>query len=242
MENNEILRVENLTIKTKTFELLHDSSFSTNKSQIVLIQGANGSGKTSILKAIMGFHERKVSIDSCKVFYKGELINHNNINEFRKKIAYVEQEDFFTARTPYEYVKQSLLLSRNPNEKIIRSKLKETVASDEEKIVNLFKHFHKESIMFKRFSTPLSGGELRITSLMAAFIRDSDLYILDEPINKLDYKTAAIVGNYISDLSARGASVLVITHCRMFMKSDKAYEIYENTLKKLEKVPLPCRQ
>ena len=79
-----------------------------------------------------------------------------------------------------------------------------------------------------------SGGEKRMVSILRAFSRyNSDLYILDEPINNLDAKHARILNNYIKELKEQGKAILIITHCRMFQNVDRSYAIMKKGIYEL---------
>jgi ABC-type multidrug transport system ATPase subunit len=216
-----ILSVKNLKIgyfhyskfSKKLVGLIDESDFDINENEVVLIQGANGSGKTSILKAITFQHNRNMSITE-DVYFRNELINAQNIDEkMYPFISFTPQKPKFYAYSGMDYVKQKC------DNYYYRKEI------TDESIKNMFQYFGKSGIEKRRISS-LSGGELRILSLVSAFIREkADLFILDEPLNDLDYETAKKVSEYITKIKLMGKSILLISHCRMHLNADRAYII-----------------
>ena len=58
----------------------------------------------------------------------------------------------------------------------------------------------------------MSGGQKQRLSLAVSDIIDSDILILDEPTSGLDYKNMCNISNHIRELSAKGKTILIITH------------------------------
>lgn len=233
---NKVLEVKNLNISFKNKSFIKDASFQVLENEVVLIQGPNGSGKSSILKTLLG----EIKNNSVDMQYKGTELDYGF---FRKEVAYIEQEDeIFLARTPIELAMQYRQVGSKKLLKRLLFKINKNDPEDIEdfkEIKAMFEYFNAEYLMEEKISK-LSGGQKRLVSLIACFAREADLYILDEPINKLDNKVAKLVGDYISKLANNGKSVLLITHCRMYLKATKAYEISGEDIILLPKVPPPC--
>lgn len=86
-----MLRIENLTVKYGLIEAIHDVSFFVNQGEIVSLIGANGAGKTSILRTISGQlgshkgvsnlkerrlkkkHHKKLLQRDCRMCQKGDI-------------------------------------------------------------------------------------------------------------------------------------------------------------------------
>ena len=104
------------------------------KNEIVHIQGPNGSGKTTILKSIIGQSDRQIS-DDGQIFYRSKLINGKKdyVNMY-KTISYTDQKNGFFEFNAMDYVKNRL---QNYEE------------TNEEKIMNLFDLFGKKNFSKK---------------------------------------------------------------------------------------------
>lgn len=233
--NNNILKVENLNItvesglfKKKRTPLIITSDFYVNKGEIVIIQGPNGSGKSSILKAITAQHSKRL-VTEKSVFYRGTKIEKaKDFSKMYKTIAFTKQTQYYSAINAMEYVKSN----------IDNYQYKDEI--DDQAIVNLFNQFNKEDLLKQPNLSKFSGGEKRILSLLAAFIKKkADMFILDEPLNDLDYETAKKVNEYLQVLK-KNSGILIISHCRMHLDIDRAYVIKKtNTTGVLLEVPKP---
>jgi ABC-type multidrug transport system ATPase subunit len=216
---NEILRVDGLNISTKSnifsqnkTPLIINSNFLIHKHEIVLIQGPNGSGKSSILKAITALQSRTFIVNANRKYKSKVLKEENDFWEMYKTIAYTEQKPDYGAKMAIEYVRISLDNYEYKKE-----------VTDED-IIKMFNMFDKGYLLNYRISK-FSGGEKRILSLISAFMRKkADLFILDEPLNDLDFETAKKVNKHLQILKET-SGVLIISHCRMHLDADRAYLI-----------------
>ena len=223
-----ILEVKNLTLLQPN--LFNNVNFSLYKGDFSIVLGGNGSGKTTFLKIVTGATYGLKIVDNYEIKYNGRLLKTtDDFQYFRREICFIEQKDDndnFDYSTPYEEVFYSVA---NINSNINKKQLKE-------KVVNLFDYFQVKNIMHKKIKV-LSGGQKRLVSIMAGLIRDdAKLFLIDEPINNLDTKNAILVSNYITNLHKRNPSsaIMLVTHCRMFPKVSKAYEIINKQIVKSE--------
>jgi ABC-type multidrug transport system ATPase subunit len=85
--------------------------------------------------------------------------------------------------------------------------------------------------LMKRRIDVCSGGEKRMVAILSAFSRiNSKLFILDEPVNNLDGEHSRYLNNFIIDLKHKQnpPGILIITHCHMFHKVDRAYKLIKD--------------
>ena len=96
-----MLKIDNLNIKFDKKIILKDSSFICCDGEITCITGMSGSGKTSILKYIIG----QIEDDSSCLYYNNKEINHENRNDFLfNVVSYVDQfADFFPNMNIYQH-------------------------------------------------------------------------------------------------------------------------------------------
>jgi len=76
---NNMLRIENLTVRVDNRLILKEFSLNINKGEVHVLLGPNGAGKTTLIKAIMGFS--KYVVESGKIYFKGEDITNLSISE-----------------------------------------------------------------------------------------------------------------------------------------------------------------
>lgn len=243
--------VEGLEIKTVEKDLIRSGNFVINKGEIVLIQGRNGSGKSSILQSLLNpsqydlnsrlnyadfrkslFRLNRRTWKKERIEFNGKLLRSvNDYTDFKKEIGYLEQSTTDTARNGYELIQQSLALTN-----------KKYSQGDINKLLIPFKKdfdLHEED--FYSSLNKLSGGQRQLMHLIAVLIREVDLYIIDEPINNLDTDKSKKLSEVFNRLRNMNKSVLLITHCRLYLPQvNHSYSITDQRLKK-NKVPAkPC--
>ena len=204
----EILKVQNLT---KTFKLsrkqrklegglaiktaVDNLSFTAYKGEIFGLLGPNGAGKTTTLRMLATL----IKPDSGDAIIDGKSIVKDEY-AVRSKIGFLTSElkleDFFTPNYLFDFFSE---LYSVPTD----------IAS------------RRKSEMFARFGVDkfaevkvanLSTGMKQKVSLVISLVNDPDFIIFDEPTNGLDVLTAKTVTDFISELKARGKTVILSTH------------------------------
>lgn len=170
-----MITCEDLTVQYRTKDVIRSLTFTVNKGEVFGIIGPNGSGKTSLLKAINGGlppAEGRIEID-------GKLLAAYGSKELAKKMAVLPQQ----AETAFSYsVSEVVALGRYPYQK---GWLQRTTKQDEEMIAAAL----KQTDTWKFRDTPLqqlSGGERQRVLLARALAQEPDILLLDEPTNHLD--------------------------------------------------------
>lgn len=220
-----ILKVSNLNITLPNgTNLIKDVSFEIKSGEVVAIVGDNGAGKSTILKAIMREEESKKKIVGNISYCGGknilEMDEEIELQAFRSEIAYVSQKDEYNT-----IGKRVTVFDEIFNSAFIHSK-KEL---SKKEVVELLEKYHlrvydeaTKKYLFYEGSRPsrLSGGQQRMLSIIEAVaVRDdAKLFIIDEPLNNLDFKNARKVSNLITRIHKENpdAAILMVTHCRIF--------------------------
>ncbi|MDE6708100.1 MAG: ATP-binding cassette domain-containing protein [Oscillospiraceae bacterium] len=214
-----ILSVKNLSIQIKQRTLMQNISFDIGQGEAVLLSGENGIGKSSILKSIM-----RLETDGKKI--GGEITHHTfgnilaladeEIQRFRSSIAYIQQRD--------EYSEMGQVQVRdiisNSGEAHSGSDMSYSEVND--LIDEWLPRRGDNSRIFDAKSKPrkFSGGEQRLLSVFSVITTRSntDLLIIDEPLNNLDYVNAGHISNLINKVIRENPQMgcLMISHCRIF--------------------------
>lgn len=163
------LEIENLHLKLSEKIILDDINLKVEHSDFITILGPNGSGKTSILKTIMGFYKADRGI----IKICDEICTEKNILNLRKKIAYLPQN--------YEIDRFYPILTRD----IIELSLKESYLKNK-KALEIIKEFNLKDLIEKPFGL-LSGGEKQKVMLAMILLREPVILLLDEPNLNLDF-------------------------------------------------------
>lgn len=167
-----MLEIKNLSLKIKDKEILNDITFKLKENKTTVLIGKNGSGKSSIIKAINGL-----------VKYDG-LITLNDVNildykpkERAKKIAILPQHLDVVDITVYDLVK----MGRNP----YLGPFNKLNDLDILKVEEAIKLFELNDLKYRSLTT-LSGGEVQKAYLALLIASNADIYIFDEPTTFLD--------------------------------------------------------
>ena len=142
-------------------EVLHDISFKAQESSIYVVLGPNGAGKTTLFRTIAGILQPY----SGKVLFDGEDLAIST--EARKRINYLSH---------YNAI---------PEEMTVRGALDfyaKIEGGDTNEVISLL---NLEELKEKKVSD-LSQGQKKRVSIAKVFLRERDLYLLDEPTSNLD--------------------------------------------------------
>lgn len=194
------LQVENLSFSYGQKEILNSVSFSIESGEFVSLLGANGEGKTTLFRAILGFiqpTEGTVRIDS-------KNLKDIPLKEKAKLIAYIPQE----SKQTFEYsVKNTVLMGLTPH----LSSMSMPSKADEEKVLKALDDFGILKLKDKSINA-ISGGERQLALTSRAIVQNAGLLIFDEPTSSLDYGNGIKVLKKIQELTKNGFGAIVSTH------------------------------
>ncbi|MBH0158230.1 ABC-F family ATP-binding cassette domain-containing protein [Fictibacillus sp. 5RED26] len=216
-----ILLVENLykTYGEKT--LFDDITFSISDKQRIGLIGPNGTGKSSLLKAIAGFEPaERGTLSHANSFQIEYVAQEPELDEELSVLDQIYYGDSLIMKTMREYEQALLDLESDPsNEKKLKRLMYSQQKMDENEAweANTIAKTVLTKLGLRDFSRQLkhlSGGQKKRVAIAKALIQPADLLILDEPTNHLDNETVewleTFLGNY------KGA-LLMVTHDRYFL-------------------------
>ena len=169
--------------------LFKNLNFKLNNKELLVIKGANGSGKTSLLKILTGL----LTPLSGDMFVNKRNINSNK-DEYFKYFDYVGHENAIKDALT---VKENLFFYLKIKKNFLNSNFLKAV-----KIFNL-----KDLLDIK--AENLSSGEKRRVSLSKLILSNSKIWFLDEPTNNLDEKNSKIFFRILKDhLESNGLAII----------------------------------
>ena len=198
-----LLEVKNLVCgygRKHPVEIVHGVSFDVDPGEFVCIIGANGCGKTTTLKAIMGL----LPAMSGEVSINGENIAHMKERDLAKKFAYIPQAH--TPPFPFT-VADVVLMGRTP----YINKLAQTTEHDRMVAYQALRLLGIEELAEKDY-TNLSGGQQQLVLIARALTQQSEILIMDEPTAALDFGNQHLVLSRMRMLSKMGKAVIMVTH------------------------------
>ena len=203
---------------SKGKDVLNDLSLSLNSSQIVVLLGENGVGKTTLFRCILG----QVKPKSGTILLNGKSIASMKRNDVAKAIAYVPQQIELPSLSVYDCV----LLGRLPHFGLAPRKL------DHEIVRETLNELGLEE-WCERNANELSGGEKQRVVIARAIAQEPSLILFDEPTSNLDLANSLLFLNLATDLAKRkGIASLCSLHDLHFasLLGDRFYFMKNGTI------------
>lgn len=205
LDNQKITgKLKNILFKDVTFSydfknnVVNKLNLKIDEGEKVVIYGKSGSGKSTVAKILT----RYLDVERGKVFINGYDINDYNLWSIREGITYVSQNEFLLTDTIYNNI--NMKGTRDAEYIFDVCKM---IGVD--KIVK-FKNGGYNMILEENGSN-ISGGERERILLARAFVRDSDIYILDESFSEIDsLGEREILGKIFSKYKDK--MIIVISH------------------------------
>ena len=190
-----MLKVKNLSVHYGMIQAIKDISFEVNEGEIVTLIGANGAGKSTILRAISGL----VKPSSGEIEYLGKPIH----NVATRKI--VEQG---IAQVPEgRHVFKGLTVQENLDLGSFTRKDKQNLAGDLEAVFERFPILRERK---NQDAATLSGGEQQMLAMGRALMTKPKLLLLDEPSMGLAPIFIKEIFHIIQDIQKQGTTILLI--------------------------------
>lgn len=188
-----MLEVSNLACSRGDHRLFSDLSFALYPGQIMQVQGANGSGKTSLLRTLCGF----IIPDDGKISWCGEDVRELDEVYFAEMMYLGHLNAIKDELSALENLRISAGLSGTElNEKDAVAALRRMGLKGRERLP----------------AKVLSQGQRRRVALARLLVSDASLWILDEPLAALDVGAVALIQELIAEHLAGLGMVIFTTH------------------------------
>ncbi|KAF3981097.1 MAG: cytochrome c biogenesis heme-transporting ATPase CcmA [Methylococcales symbiont of Hymedesmia sp. n. MRB-2018] len=198
----KMLEVKNLSCIRDDRVLFKGLNFCIRNGQVLLLEGKNGSGKTSLLRIICGF----------RVQDEGELRWCNTAlkdSEYFAQMAYVGHLDGVKKElTVIENLKMSLALSQAGRYSITQALKKVKLAAYDNSLVQ-----------------SLSAGQKRRLSLARLLITKKSLWVLDEPFTSIDKEGIKLIESLMHEHIAQGGMIILTSHHDLNLTETKVQKI-----------------
>lgn len=186
-----MIRIEQLSKKFRRLQALSDVSADFSKGQVISLIGPNASGKTTLIKCILGM----VRPDNGKVYVNDQLITDDPA--YRSDIGYMPQIGRYPDNMKVGQLFEMMKRIRNVN--------------DPDTDMDLLEKFTIPAIFEKPMRT-LSGGTRQKVSAALAFLFKPSILILDEPTAGLDPLSSETLKEKIIAEKKKGKLILITSH------------------------------
>lgn len=190
-----LLQFEDVSVHYGVIQAIDKVRFSVEQGKIVTLIGANGAGKTTILRAISGL----TKISHGRILYRGEKISGMPAHQIvRRKIAQApEGRGIFLNLTVEENLDLGAWSAPD----------KKTLAQDLDWVFELFPRLKERR---KQNAGTLSGGEQQMLAIGRALMAHPDLVLLDEPSLGLAPQIIQKIFEIIRKINEQGKTVVLV--------------------------------
>jgi branched-chain amino acid transport system ATP-binding protein len=194
MNRDILLSISNLTVSYDNINALHGIYFDVAAGEIVTLIGANGAGKSSVLRAISG-----ITKYTGRITYAGKDLKQISADTIvALGIAQVpEGRGIFGNLTVLENLKLSTWQRKD----------KDKIAKDYEKIFSLFPRLAQRK---GQLGGMLSGGEQQMLAVARALMSDAQVLLLDEPSMGLSPVLVRDIFQIIVEINQAGKTILLV--------------------------------
>lgn len=195
-----LLQALAVTFAYRQHRVLEEVSLDFRAGEVVSLLGPNGSGKTTLLKILLGLLKPQGGF----VQFEGQLLHSYPSCDLAKRIAYVPQ----VHREAFAYsVEDVVLMGRMPYHGLF------TTYNEQDRQIATEAMARLDILKLKdRAYTEISGGERQLTLIARSIAQGAGVFIMDEPVNGLDYGNQMRLLSDINALAKDGLTFIMTTH------------------------------
>ena len=181
---SEMLKIESAALRLGGRLLFRDFSLEVRAGEWVCVTGESGCGKTSLLRAALGF----LPLEAGRVSVGGEELTEHTVERIRKRTAYVPQELFLPAESVDDMLHLPFHLKANRGGDF-----------SEEKLFRFWTLLGLERDLLHRKVVQLSGGQRQRIGIARALSLNPRFLVCDEPVSALDVSIQAQIINLLKN-------------------------------------------
>lgn len=208
--------IKNIEFSYESKKVLNNVSAEIYSGEINVIVGANGVGKSTLVKILLGLY----SPESGEIYF-----NEYNLNQIntRALISYVPQKPYVFSAS----IKDNILLGDDTiTEDALYSAVKDAALQE-------FLTEHKGGIdyILNENGSNISGGELQRICIARALVRDKPILILDEHTSNVDGINEEAIFNVLKNISKKKTIIIIAHKLETMKRADKILYMSEGTIK-----------
>ena len=199
MELKPMIQVQDLHFAYKKHKVLKGIDFDLHKGEVISLLGPNGCGKSTLIRLVL-----KLLDAEDKIKIQGRSLQEYSHKEIASHIAYIPQYH----NVPFNYsVLEMVVMGRISKLGFFASPSKKDY-----EIASLALERVGISKLKERPFGQLSGGQKQLVLLARAIAQEVNVFIMDEPVNGLDYGNQIRLLELINSLAGEGYTFLKTTH------------------------------
>ena len=212
-----MLEINNLYVNIGNLSIIQDVSLTVGDGEIVALIGANGMGKTTLVRAISKLN----SVKSGKIFFKGEDITDLSADKIVEKgiIQVPEGRKLFPQMSVIENIEMGAYAKR-------------ARAKEKENLEYVFGVFPELKTMLKQACGNLSGGQQQMVAIARSIMASPELLILDEPSIGLSPIATQKMFDAIELINKSGIGILITEQNvqQVLKMADTAYAMQQGKI------------
>lgn len=177
-------------------QVLYDINFSIKEGEKVAFIGESGSGKSTIIKLLLGLYMPK----NGNIYSNGYEIHTCKKKEWRNQFSYVAQD----SSTFHLSILENITMGTSMDKERVDTVVKEANAYD-----FIMKNKEKYNFILGEGSSGVSGGQLQRIALSRALYKNAPVLVMDEPTSALDKEAEQYIKNTIDQLKQ---TIITVTH------------------------------
>jgi simple sugar transport system ATP-binding protein len=207
MNNEKIIRTENLSKSFGNVEAVKNVDLDVRKGEVMALVGDNGAGKSTLIKMLCGVLQPTAG----SVYIRGEQAKFSGYTDAQSRGIETVYQDLALAEN--QTVAANVFLGKEPIQKGFLGRILRVV--DEDRMMNESKEALERvniSVDPKAKTVNLSGGQRQAVAIARTLQSSPEILILDEPMSALSIEGAQNVLDVIRNLREQGLSILFISH------------------------------
>ena len=192
-----MLKIKGLSVHYGIFQAIHDLELEVGEGQTVSLLGANGSGKSTILKTVSGIKQPTRG----EIWFEGKRIDR----EKPEKIVQMGVGSVMEGRRLFPYMSVLENLKMGAFSRTYKAGIKD----DLERLFETFPILREKA---KERAGLLSGGQQEMVAVARGLMARPKLLVMDEPCQGLSPIMVKEIGGIIRDIKAEGMTILLVEH------------------------------
>jgi len=191
------LKASDLSFKYDHLNVINQLSFNIKKGQMIMIKGPSGTGKSTLMKLLLGL----ITPTSGHLSVKSQDKAINISSKTRSLFSYVPQDNLILSGS----IRDNLNLFAHYDEDQLYQVLKDVSLDDQ-----INQHPLKLDMKLNEKGKGLSEGQIQRLAIARALLKDAPILLLDEVTSSLDHQLEVNLLNHLKSL--KGKTIILITH------------------------------